>query len=102
MGQREDIGANNDAVSRPAPECSESALELPVVCTGGTIACRPSKHLAASIDPKNKDPRPGAVSGFNMAETRAVVGVISLMSSNHLPPMAGSRFVKPVILPPGR
>src|SRR5262249_52108915 len=40
--------------------------------------------------------------GLNMIATRGMGGAMSLSSSTHLPPTLGSRFVNPVVLPPGR
>src|SRR5262245_17599274 len=49
-----------------------------------------------------KTPRPGAVSGLNNSPTRLTPGAISLSSSSHFVPMAGSYIANPVILLPGR
>ena len=42
-----------------------------------------------------------AVVGLNSKTTRAMGGEISFNNSTHLPAIAGSTALKPVILPPG-
>jgi hypothetical protein len=43
-----------------------------------------------------------AVAGLNSMATRLTDGAMSCTSSSHLLPMAASKLMKPVILPPGR
>jgi len=38
---------------------------------------------------------------LNITATRVVCGTISLSSWSHLPPISGSKLLKPVIFPPG-
>src|SRR3954454_4197420 len=42
------------------------------------------------------------MSGLSISETRDVPGAISLRTSSHFAPMENSKFVKPVMFPPGR
>jgi hypothetical protein len=54
-----------------------------------------SAKLAIANLPKDK-----GVSGSRMTATRVRPGTVSLTNSSHLPPIACSKLVKPVTLPP--
>jgi penicillin-insensitive murein DD-endopeptidase len=44
----------------------------------------------------------GAVRGLNSSATRVIAGATSFSNCTHLPPISGSKLLKPVMLPPGR
>jgi hypothetical protein len=66
--------------------------------TGSTANAR----AAAPNEPRKYDPPPGAVSGLNIIAARVSPGATSVNSSSHLPPIAASTLMNPVMLPPGR
>ena len=84
--------------SRPAIAVSIQQLTM-----HGCSDCRdPTDRAAASKEGRKYDPPEGAVSGLNIIPTRITRGAISFSSSSHLPPIVGSRLMKPVIFAPGR
>src|SRR5262245_59133623 len=61
-----------------------------------------AKDAAAALKGFRKYSAKDAVAGWNRIATRVTRGAISLSSSSHLLASVGSKFVKPVTLPPGR
>src|SRR5436190_5705181 len=70
------------------------------VCTPSGIILTPNDGAAASAARRN--PMFTGVSGCRTNPTRLILGAISLNSSSHFPPIAGSKTEKPVRFPLGR
>ena len=84
------------------PESPTIDASIAVVsCTGIEVVSNPNLRATLSNKGcKKNDPPPGAVFGLNNNPTRLAVGAISLSSSSHLPPISGSKVLKPVMFPP--
>jgi hypothetical protein len=61
-----------------------------------------SDRAAASNELRKYAPPRGAVLGLNMIAARLTRGEISLRNSSHLPAIAASPCMNPVMFPPGR
>src|SRR5262249_34208337 len=81
--------------------CLHGFLSRQPVCSAKTsINCTPNFGAASLSESWNK----GIAwlnAGLNITATRVTLGAISLSSSSHFAPTLGSKFVKPVMLPPG-
>jgi hypothetical protein len=92
------VGQYDEPVTVPKPLSISAALRK------GIMRRAIPKATAADSTARNCSPLmpPGNVSGLSTIAIRSIAGAISFSSSSHLPPIVGSKFVKPVELPPGR
>lgn len=85
--------------SRPCAELGDDALDLGRIVYSSRYRFnveRPTQLLDGSPEPF------AVISGCIRTGTRVIAGAASFRTSSHLPPMAGSKLVKPVMLSPGR
>src|SRR5215469_5185366 len=90
---------------RPPFGSPKAAVRAPSISralrVGVTVSLTPNECARGSIDCTNFSAK-GPASGLKINAQRPSSGAISLMSSNHLAPIANSKLVNPVMLPPGR
>src|SRR5215470_9716905 len=83
------------------PEAATRARSIsPASRIGVTVSLTPNECARGSIDCTNFSAK-GPASGLKINAMLPSSGAISLMSSNHLAPIANSKLVNPVMLPPG-
>ena len=100
MGGQEE--AKLDEARLLGAKSGNRGLNLGIATYSMATGAIPGDPAAASNDARKYFPAPGAVSGLNMNAARLMPGAISFSRLSHLPPMAASMFVNPVMLPPGR
>ena len=100
MGGQE--GAELDEARLLGPKSGNRGLNLGIAAYRHGDRLDSSDPAAASNDARKFFPPAGAVSGLNMNAARLMPGAISFSRLSHLPPMAASMCVNPVMLPPGR
>jgi hypothetical protein len=64
--------------------------------------CPLIENFCEAVSAERTNARAKVEAGLNKVATRVTRGAISLSSSTHFPPMVVSKFVKPLVLPPGR
>src|SRR5215467_12718055 len=92
-------------VTRPACSRPSETIAVSISASSWTavvIGSIASDRAAASNGLRKYSPPRGAVSGLNMIAARLTRGAISLSNSSHLPAIAASPCMNPVMFPPGR
>ena len=86
----------------PSGSLASAAMALSIAAVSRTVArINLTAKDGAAASSAGKKIEWGAVSGLKMIATRLMLGEICFNNCSHFPATAGSRLLKPVMLPPG-